>query len=242
MRSSAAAAAARRRLGDGDARSVPRDPAFRARGREIALTHQVAVPREHAGETILRHWRAVPDDRLAHLVRTRPRAGARAADAGLPRTRSRSGTGPSCASSGRRRTDPARVERGSRRDGADDLLGAQGDGAARLLRAARRAPIARRCTCSSPRRPRRLKRELVPLAEQVKVAESAARKADVTVTRAVLLAIIENLAREEAARRTGAYPRPLARWGRNRQRPHAGASLLATDEPDGAGYPSRCAG
>ena len=47
---------------------------------------------------------------------------------------------------------------------------------------------------------RALKRELVPLAEEVNaVAARGVRKADIAATRAVLLAIIENLAREDAA-------------------------------------------
>ena len=47
---------------------------------------------------------------------------------------------------------------------------------------------------------RALKRELVPLAEEVNaVAARGVRKADIAATRAALLAIIENLAREEAA-------------------------------------------
>ena len=58
---------------------------------------------------------------------------------------------------------------------------------------------------------RLLKRELVPLAEEVNaVAVRGVRKADIATTRAVLLAIIENLARDEP-RRTSACPR-RARW------------------------------
>jgi len=69
-------------------------------------------------------------------------------------------------------------------------------------------------------RGRALKRELVPLAEEVNaVAARGVRKADIAVTRAVLLAIIENLAREDAAKdKRMPSTRALARLGTKRQR------------------------
>ena len=70
---------------------------------------------------------------------------------------------------------------------------------------------------------------LVPHAEEVNaVAARGVRKADIAVTRAVLLAIIENLAREEAAQdKRMPSTRALARIGkppgtkRKRPRPNA---------------------
>ena len=66
---------------------------------------------------------------------------------------------------------------------------------------------------------RALKRELVPLAEEVNaVAARGVRKADIAATRAVLLAIIENLAREEAAQdKRMPSTRALARLGTTRR-------------------------
>jgi hypothetical protein len=62
---------------------------------------------------------------------------------------------------------------------------------------------------------------LVPLAEQVNaVAARGVRKADIAVARAALLAIIENLAREEAAQdKRMPSTRALARFGTKRKRP-----------------------
>jgi DNA-binding MarR family transcriptional regulator len=70
-------------------------------------------------------------------------------------------------------------------------------------------------------RGRALKRDLVPLAEEVNaVAARGVRKADIAVTRAVLLAIIENLAREDAAKdKRMPSTRALARLGTKRKRP-----------------------
>ena len=64
---------------------------------------------------------------------------------------------------------------------------------------------------------------LVPHAEEVNaVAARGVRKADVAVTRAVLLAIIENLAREEAAqdkRMPSTRALALGSLGTKRKRP-----------------------
>jgi len=70
-------------------------------------------------------------------------------------------------------------------------------------------------------RGRALKRVLVPHAEQVNaVAARGVRKADIAVARVALLAIIENLAREEAAQdKRMPSTRALARFGTKRKRP-----------------------
>jgi DNA-binding MarR family transcriptional regulator len=67
---------------------------------------------------------------------------------------------------------------------------------------------------------RALKRALVPLAEQVNaIAARGVRASDIATTRAVLLAIIENLAREEASQgKRMPSTRALARLGTRRTR------------------------
>ena len=69
---------ARRRVGDGDAGSLPRDASVVARRPRHRAGASGCVVSERT-QTILRHWReAVPDDRLAHLVKDATRALVRA--------------------------------------------------------------------------------------------------------------------------------------------------------------------
>ncbi|HEY4405247.1 MAG TPA: MarR family transcriptional regulator [Xanthobacteraceae bacterium] len=153
-------------------------------------------------QSILHHWReAVPDDRLAHLVKDATRALVRAlqmrlADHGVSfghwtylrilwegdgltqrELSEQAGvTEPTTFSALRameRRGYVRRRRRGGDRKSVDILLTPKG---------------------------RRLRDQLVPLAEEVNgIAVSGVRKADIAATRSVLLAIIENLAREEEA-------------------------------------------
>ena len=105
-------------------------------------------------QSILRHWReAVPDDRLAHLVKDATRALVRALQMRLAAHAVSFGHWTLPANSvGRRRADPARIERAGRRHGADHVFRAQGHGAARLYHARQtRQLTARRSTFSSRR-------------------------------------------------------------------------------------------
>jgi MarR family transcriptional regulator, organic hydroperoxide resistance regulator len=153
-------------------------------------------------QSILHHWReAVPDDRLAHLVKDATRALVRAlqmrlaehgvsfghwtflrilweGDALTQRELSEQAgvTEPTTFSALRameRRGYVRRRRRGRDRKSVDILLTPKG---------------------------RRLRDQLVPLAEEVNgIAVRGVRKADIAATRGTLLAIIENLAREEEA-------------------------------------------
>ena len=112
-------------------------------GRDIALAHQVPARMSAPGTAThpapLARGGAGRSSRASGQGRD-ARARARAADAAR---RARGLVRPLDLPAhplGGRRPHPARIERGSRRDGADDLLGAQGDGAARL----RHAPTGRR--------------------------------------------------------------------------------------------------
>ena len=158
-----------------------------------------------ATELILRHWReAVPDDRLAHLVKDTARALTRALHVRL------AGHGVSFG-----HWTFLRVL--WERDGITQReLSAQAGVmepttfvALNAMQA--RGYIARRQVGGNRRsnhvfltaRGKALKRKLVPLAEAVnRVAVAGVKPAEVALTRRVLLAIIENLAREEARYRS----------------------------------------
>ena len=179
------------------------------------------MTRASSADTILRHWReAVPDDRLAHLVKDATRALVRALQMRLAAHK------VSCG--------PWTFLRilwegdGLTQRELSEEAGVMEPTTFSALKAMERLGyIARRKTRADRKKvyvfltPKgsRLKRELVPLAEQVnKVAVRGVRKADITVTRAVLLAIIENLAREEAAQdRRMPSTRALARLGTKRK-------------------------
>ena len=152
-------------------------------------------------QSMLRHWReAVPNDRLAHLVKDATRALVRALQMRLAEHAVSFGhwtylrilwegdgltqrelseqagvTEPTTFSALKAMERLGYVCRRRRRDGKqiDILLTAKG---------------------------RRLRDHLVPLAQDVNsIAVRGVRKADIAATRGVLLAIIENLARDEAA-------------------------------------------
>ena len=80
------------------------------------------------------------------------------------------------------------------------LLGAQGDGTARLRRPPQRGGDRKKVYVFLTPKGRRLREKLVPLAEEVnRIAVRGVRPTDIAAARTVLLAIIENLARDEQA-------------------------------------------
>jgi DNA-binding MarR family transcriptional regulator len=172
--------------------------------------------------TILRHWReAVPHDRLAHLVKDATRALVRALQVRLARHKVSFGhwTFLRILWEGDGLTQRALSEE----------AGVMEPTTFTALKAMERLGYVARRQVGGDRKKvyvfltpkgRALKRELVPLAEEVNaVAARGVPKADIAVTRAVLLAIIENLAREDAAQATRMpSTRALARLGTKRKR------------------------
>jgi DNA-binding MarR family transcriptional regulator len=172
-------------------------------------------------ETILRHWReAVPDDRLAHLVKDATRALVRALQMRLAEHKVSFGhwtflrvlwEGDGLTQ--RELSDEAGVTEPTTFSALKAME--------RLGYIRRRDDGAKKVYVFLTSKGRALKRVLVPHAEEVNaVAARGVRKADVAVTRAVLLAIIENLAREEAAQdKRMPSTRALARFGTKPKRP-----------------------
>lgn len=166
-------------------------------------------------ETILRHWReAVQDDRLAHLVKDATRALVRALQMRLAAHQVSFGhwTFLRVLWEGDGMTQrELSEEAGVTEPTTFSALKAM----ERLGYIRRRNDAPKKVRVFLTPRGRALKRALVPLAEEVNaVAVRGVRKADITVTRAVLLAIIENLAREEAAQdKRMPSTRALARLG-----------------------------
>jgi DNA-binding MarR family transcriptional regulator len=172
--------------------------------------------------TILRHWReAVPDDRLAHLVKDATRALVRALQTRLAAHKVSFGHW----------TFLRILWEGdglTQRELSEEAGVMEPTTFTALKAMERLGYIARRQVGGDRKKVyvfltpegRALKRELVPLAEQVNaVAARGVRKADIVVTRAVLLAIIENLAREDAAQdKRMPSTRALARLGTKRKR------------------------
>jgi DNA-binding MarR family transcriptional regulator len=172
--------------------------------------------------TILRHWReAVPDDRLAHLVKDATRALVRALQIRLAAHQVSFGhwTFLRILWEGDGLTQRALSEE----------AGVMEPTTFTALKAMERLGYIARRQVGGDRKKvyvfltpkgRALKRELVPLAEQVNaVAAHGVRKADIAVTRAVLLANIENHAREDAAQdKRMPSTRALARLGTKRKR------------------------
>jgi DNA-binding MarR family transcriptional regulator len=172
--------------------------------------------------TILRHWReAVPDDRLAHLVKDATRALVRALQVRLAAHEVSFGHW----------TFLRVLWEGdglTQRELSEEAGVMEPTTFAALKAMERLGYVARRQVGGDRKkvyvfltpRGRELKRELVPLAEEVNaVAARGVRKADIAVTRAVLLAIIENLAREHAAQdKRMPSTRALARLGTKRKR------------------------
>src|SRR5689334_7645100 len=157
-----------------------------------------------ASDAILRHWReAVPDDRLAHLVKDATRALVRALQMRLAEHQVSFGHW----------TFLRILWEGdglTQRELSDEAGVMEPTTFAALKAMERLGYVVRRQRGDDRKkvyvfltpRGRLLKRHLVPLAESVnRVAVGGVRKADVAVTRAVLLAIIENLARDERAGR-----------------------------------------
>lgn len=173
-------------------------------------------------EIILRHWReAEPDDRLAHLVKDATRALVRALQMRLAEHRVSFGhwTFLRILWEGDGLTQRALSEE----------AGVMEPTTFTALKAMQRLGYVTRRRVGSDRkkvfvfltpRGRALKRVLVPLAEEVNaVAARGVRKGDVATTRKVLLAIIENLAGEEAAQdKRMPSTRILARLGTKRKR------------------------
>jgi DNA-binding MarR family transcriptional regulator len=165
---------------------------------------QTAAARSHPTQDILRHWReAVPDDRLAHLVKDATRALVRALQVrlaahgvsfghwtflrilwehdGLTQRQLSEEAGvmePTTFAALRAMEEAGYVERRQLRDNRKNVhvfLTARG---------------------------RALKRKLVPLAEEVnRVAVEGLARGEVARLRAMLLAVIENLARDEQGAR-----------------------------------------
>ena len=172
-------------------------------------------------ETILRHWReAVPDDRLAHLVKDATRALVRALQMRLAAHRVSFGHW----------TFLRILWEGdglTQRELSDEAGLMEPTTSAALNAMQRLGYIDRRRGDDRKKvyvfltpKGRALKRELVPLAEEVNaIAARGVRNADIAATRAALLAIIENLAREEAAQdKRMPSTRALARLGTKRKR------------------------
>jgi DNA-binding MarR family transcriptional regulator len=173
-------------------------------------------------ETILRHWReAVPDDRLAHLVKDATRALVRALQMRLAAHRVSFGhwTFLRILWEGDGLTQRELSAR----------AGVQEPTTFTALKAMQRLGYVTRRQRGDDRKKvyvyltpqgRALKRALVPLAEEVNaIAVSRVPPRDIATTRQVLLAIIENLAREEAAQHSRMpSTRALARLGTTRKR------------------------
>jgi DNA-binding MarR family transcriptional regulator len=151
-------------------------------------------------QSILHHWReAVPNDRLAHLVKDATRALVRALQMRLAEHKVSFGhwTFLRILWEGDRLTQRELSEQ----------AGVMEPTTFSALKAMERLGYIRRRKFGGDRKKvyvlltpkgRRLRNRLVPLAEDVNsIAVRGIRQADIAITRAVLLAIIENLARDE---------------------------------------------
>lgn len=175
-------------------------------------------------ETILRHWReAVPNDRLAHLVKDATRALVRALQLRLAEHHVSFGhwTFLRILWEGDGLTQRELSERAGVMEPTTfaALNAMERLGYVRRKRGDDRKKVYVRLTPKG----RALKRELVPLAEDVNnLAVRGVPRENVATVRAVLLAVIENLARDEAAQdKRMPSTRALARLGTNRKRPRA---------------------
>jgi DNA-binding MarR family transcriptional regulator len=177
-------------------------------------------------ESILRHWReAVPNDRLAHLVKDATRALVR----GLSIRLAEHGV-----SFGHWTFLRILWEGdGLTQRELSEHAGVMEPTTFSALKAMERLGLATRRRVGDDRKKifvfltpkgRLLKTRLVPLAEEVNaVAMRGVKAADIAVTRAVLLALIENLARDEQDKRMPST-RELARLGaRSKSRPRKSA-------------------
>ena len=153
-------------------------------------------------QSILRHWReAVPDDRLAHLVKDATRALVRALQMRLA---------AHAVSFGHWTFLRILWEGdGLTQRELSEQAGVMEPTTFSALKAMERLGYIRRRRLGGDRKKiyvlltpkgRRLRRQLVPLAEDVNnIAVRGVRAAEIPVARGVLLAIIENLARDEQA-------------------------------------------
>jgi MarR family transcriptional regulator, organic hydroperoxide resistance regulator len=161
------------------------------------------VKRETAStQTILRHWReAVPDDRLAHLVKDATRALVRALQMRLAEH---------AVSFGHWTFLRILWEGdGLTQRELSEQAGVMEPTTFSALKAMERVGYVRRRRRSGDLKKvyvfltpkgRQLREKLVPLAEDVnRIAVRSLRSSDIATTRTVLLAIIENLARDEQA-------------------------------------------
>ena len=179
------------------------------------------MTRASGTETILRHWsEAVPNDRLAHLVKDATRALVRALQMRLAAHKVSFGhwTFLRILWEGDGLTQrELSLEAGVMEPTTFSALKAM----ERLgyIRRKRGDDRKKMHVFLTPKG-RALRRSLVPLAEQVNaIAARGVRKADITATRVVLLAIIENLARDEAGQdKRMPSTRALARVGKKRKR------------------------
>jgi DNA-binding MarR family transcriptional regulator len=178
--------------------------------------------RQPGTQTILRHWReAVPEDRLAHLVKDATRALVRALQIRLAEHHVSFG-----------HWTFLRVlweGDGLTQRELSEEAGVQEPTTFAALKAMQRLGYVERRRRGNDRKKlyvfltpqgRALKRALVPLAEEVNaIAARGVRKADIATVRKVLLALIENLAREEAAHdKRMPSTRALVRLGMKPQR------------------------
>ncbi len=160
------------------------------------------MKREPTTTTILRHWReAVPDDRLAHLVKDATRALVRALQMRLAEHGVSFGhwtflrilwEGDGLTQ--RELSEQAGVMEPTTFSAlkAMERLG--------YIRRRRRGGDRKKVYVILTPKGRKLRDRLVPLAENVnRIAVRGVRPADITVTRAVLLTIIENMAQDEQA-------------------------------------------
>jgi DNA-binding MarR family transcriptional regulator len=177
--------------------------------------------RASSTEAILRHWReAVPDDRLAHLVKDATRALVRALQVRLAEHHVSFGywTFLRILWEGDGLTQRELSEQAGVMEPTTfaALNAMERLGYVRRKRGDDRKKV---CVLLTPKG-RALKRELVPLAEDVNnIAVRAIPRAKIATMRAVLLAIIENLARDEAAQQKRMpSTRALASLGTKRKR------------------------
>jgi DNA-binding MarR family transcriptional regulator len=158
------------------------------------------MKKEPSTQSILRHWReAVPDDRLAHLVKDATRALVRALQMRLAEHAVSFGhwTFLRILWEGDRLTQRE----------LSDRAGVMEPTTFSALKAMERLGYIRRRQFGSDRKKiyvlltpkgRRLRDRVVPLAEEVnRIAVRDVRPSDISSMRSVLLAIIENLARDE---------------------------------------------
>jgi DNA-binding MarR family transcriptional regulator len=178
------------------------------------------MTRAPATDTILRHWReAVPDDRLAHLVKDATRALVRSLQVRLAEHKVSFG-----------HWSFLRIlwegDGLTQRELSDEAGVMEPTTFAAVKAMERLGYVVRRQRGDDRKKVyvfltpkgRALKRQLVPLAEEVNaIAVRGVRKADIAATRAVLLAIIENLSLDEAGKQMPST-RALARIGAKRAR------------------------